>query len=87
MFTDDQISGMRNFLLDKLVKSDNPRGVHVSRMEIEQWAVERGMPPDDATRLFEDLEGTAWRGEYVGGARFGWQGAWITAVGQVPPPL
>jgi hypothetical protein len=87
MFTDDQVRAMRDFLADKLAKSDNPQGVHISRMEIEQWGIEGGMTPEDVARLFEDLEGIAWWGEYIGGARFGWQGAWITEVGQIPPPL
>jgi hypothetical protein len=46
-------------LVVKPVKSDNLQGVHVSRMEIEQWAVERRMTPKYAAHLFEDLEGLA----------------------------
>ena len=57
--TDDHISGRCNFLVVKPVKSDNLQGVHVSRMEIEQWAVERRMTPKYAAHLFEDLEGLA----------------------------
>jgi hypothetical protein len=85
MFTDDQIRGMRDFLADRLAKSDNPQGVHVHRREIEAWGAERAMDPEDAARLFEDLEGVAWRGEYFSSERFGWQGAWIIEVPQVPP--
>ena len=87
MFTDDQIRGMRDFLADKLARSGNPQGVHIHRREIERWGEERAMDPEAAARLFEDLKGVSWFGEYHESERSVWTGAWVTEVGQTPPRL
>lgn len=38
------------------------------------------MDPEDAARLFEDLKGVAWFGEYHESERSGWMGAWVMDV-------
>jgi hypothetical protein len=73
------MSKMRRLLVDKLedrLSETTPRGVvHVDRREIEGWGAEIGLNPDETARLFEDLEGIAWRGEYVRSLEGGWTGA------------
>ena len=72
---------LREFLRQRLENAASPRGVHLSREELSQWASSReDTSAEDAVRLFEKWEGTVWFGERVEGQGFGWNTAWITEV-------
>ena len=72
---------LREFLRQRLENAASPRGVHLSREELSQWAASRDdTTAEDAMSLFERWEGTVWFGERVEGERFGWNTAWITEV-------
>jgi hypothetical protein len=72
---------LREFLRQRLENAASPRGVHLSREELSQWAASRDdTTAEDAVSLFERWEGTVWFGERVERERFGWNTAWITEV-------
>jgi hypothetical protein len=72
---------LREFLRQRLENAASPRGVHLSREELGQWASSRkDTSAEDAVRLFESWEGTVWFGERVEGQGFGWNTTWITEV-------
>jgi hypothetical protein len=72
---------LREFLRQRLENADSPRGVHLSREELSQWAASRDdTTAEDAVRLFERWEATVWFGELVEGEHLGWNTAWITEV-------
>ena len=73
---------LREYLLRRLENAASPRGVHLYREELTQWAASRDdTTAEEAVRLFERGEGTVWFGERVeGGERFGWNTAWLTEV-------
>jgi hypothetical protein len=72
---------LREFLRQRLENAASPRGVHLSREELSQWAASRDdTTAEDAVSLFERWEGTVWFGERVEGEHFSWNTAWITEV-------
>ena len=72
---------LREFLRQRLENAASPRGVHLSREELSQWAASRDdTTAEDAMSLFERWEGTVWFGERVEGEHFSWNTAWITEV-------
>ena len=72
---------LREFLRQRLENAASPRGVHLSREELSQWASSReDTSAEEAVRLFERWEGTVWFGERVEGQGFGWNTTWITEV-------
>ena len=72
---------LREFLRQRLENAASPRGVHLSREELSQWAASRDdTTAEDAMSLFERWEGTIWFGERVEGENFSWNTAWITEV-------
>jgi hypothetical protein len=72
---------LREFLRQRPENAASPRGVHLSREELSQWAASRDdTTAEDAVSLFERWEGTVWFGELVEGEHFGWNTAWITKV-------
>lgn len=72
---------LREFLRQRLENAASPRGVHLSREELSQWAASRDdTTAEDAVSLFERWEGTIWFGELVEGEHFSWNTAWITEV-------
>jgi hypothetical protein len=56
---------MKDFLRKKLLNSDDSRGVHFDRDEVETVGANMGLDPDQAARLFESIGGDHWRGQYV----------------------
>jgi hypothetical protein len=83
--SDDKPEGdelaLREFLRQRLENAASPRGVHLSREELSQWAASRDdTTAEDAMSLFERWEGTIWFGELVEGEHFSWNTAWITEV-------
>jgi len=59
---------LREFLRQRLENAASPRGVHLSREELSQWAASRDdTTAEDAMSLFERWEGTVWFGELVEG--------------------
>jgi hypothetical protein len=56
---------MKDFLRKKLLNSDDSRGVHFDREEVETVGANMGLDPDQAARLFESIGGDHWRGQYV----------------------
>ncbi|MDP8973761.1 MAG: hypothetical protein M3N45_11485 [Actinomycetota bacterium] len=83
MFDDKHKVQMRDFLSKKLATSDDGRGVHVGRDEVETVGANMGLSSDEAARLFESIGGDHWRGKYIAlgpeGGR-GWIGAWVENV-------
>ena len=72
---------LREFLRQRLENAASPRGVHLSREELSQWAASRDdTTAEEAMSLFERWEGTVWFGERVEGEHFSWNTAWITEV-------
>ena len=56
---------MKDFLRKKLLNSNDSRGVHIDRDEVETVGANMGLDPDQAARLFESIGGDHWRGQYV----------------------
>ncbi len=56
---------MKDFLRKKLLNSDDSRGVHIDRDEVETVGANMGLDPDQAAQLFESIGGDHWRGQYV----------------------
>ena len=56
---------MKDFLRKKLLNSDDSRGVHIDRDEVETVGANVGLDPDQAARVFESIGGDRWRGQYV----------------------
>ena len=56
---------MKDFLRKTLLNSDDSRGVHFDRDEVETVGANMGLDPDQAARLFESIGGDHWRGQYV----------------------
>ena len=72
---------LREFLRQRLENAASPRGVHLSREELSEWAASRDdTTAEEAMSLFERWEGTVWFGERVEGEHFSWNTAWITEV-------
>jgi hypothetical protein len=71
MFSENQKVQMQDFLRKKLLNSDDSRGVHIDRDEVETVGANMGLDPDQAARLFESIGGDYWRAQYVA---FGGQG-------------
>ena len=71
---------MQDFLRKKLLSSDDGRGVHIDRQEIETVGANMGLDPDEAARLFESIGDDHWRGQYVASGGWGWVGAWVENV-------
>ena len=56
---------MKDFLRKKLLNSDDSRGVHIDRDEVETVGANVGLDPDQAARVFESIGGDHWRDQYV----------------------
>jgi hypothetical protein len=82
MFDNKHKMQMRDFLSKKLSKSDDGRGVHVGRDEVEMVGAKMGLSSDEAAWLFESIGGDHWRGQYVAPSASGrrWIGAWVENV-------
>ena len=57
--------GMQDFLKKKLLNSDDGRGVHIDKDEVETVGAHMGLDPDQAAQLFESIGGDHWWGQYV----------------------
>jgi hypothetical protein len=79
-----RMSKMRNLLMSKLrdtLPDAPPREVvRISRRQIEEWGTELGMNPDESARLFDDLKGVAWKGEYAEFDERGWTEASVRYI-------
>ncbi len=71
---------MQDFLKKKLLNSNDSRGVHIDRDELETVGANMGLDPDQAARLFESIGGDHWQGQYVASGGRGWIGAWVESV-------
>ncbi len=80
MFSENHKVQMQDFLRKKLGNSNDGRGVHIDRQEIETVGANMGLDPDEAARLFESIGGDHWRGQYVASGGRGWIGAWVENV-------
>ncbi len=80
MFSENQKVQMQDFLRKKLLNSDDSRGVHIDRDEVETVGANMGLDPDQAARLFESIGGDHWQGQNVASGGRGWMGAWIKNV-------
>jgi hypothetical protein len=74
--TSQQRSQMRKELRDML--HDGP--THVNREDIENIGSRVDLSPEEAAKLFQNLKGVAWRGDYITSDERGWIGAWIEDV-------
>jgi hypothetical protein len=79
-----QMSKMRNLLMSKLRDTlpDAPprQGIRIGRRQIEEWGTQMGLNPDESTRLFDDLKGIAWKGEYAEFDERGWTEARVRYI-------
>jgi hypothetical protein len=80
MFCENHKVQMQDFLRKKLSNSDDGRGVHIDKKEIETVGANMGLDPEEAARLFESIGGDHWRGRYVASDGRGWIGAWVENV-------
>ena len=53
--------------------------VHLPRSEIEAMGAELGLEAIEAARLFDQLKGVSWRGDYIR-SDHGWIAAWVREV-------
>ena len=80
MFSENHKVQMQDFLRKKLLSSDDGRGVHIDRDEVETVGANMGLDPDEAARLFEIIRGEHCRGQYVASGGWEWIGAWVENV-------